>query len=167
MSGVSGSYTIMATCITRSPEETFALGEKWSRSLRSGEVIALVGDLGAGKTQLVKGIAAGLGYAKRVQSPTFALINEYLLPDLILYHLDLYRLETKQEILVAGLDEFLIQPNGITLVEWPERWFGAEFFQLNGEKIGFATKPEVGVRRVVLETLSETERRVVYEDLGV
>jgi tRNA threonylcarbamoyladenosine biosynthesis protein TsaE len=157
----------MATCITRSPEETFALGEKWSRSLRSGEVIALVGDLGAGKTQLVKGIAAGLGYAKRVQSPTFALINEYLLPDLILYHLDLYRLETKQEILVAGLDEFLIQPNGITLVEWPERWFGAEFFQLNGEKIGFATKPEVGVRRVVLETLSETERRVVYEDLGV
>lgn len=157
----------MATCITRSPEETFALGEKWSRSLRSGEVIALVGDLGAGKTQLVKGIAAGYGYAKRVQSPTFALINEYLLPDLILYHLDLYRLETKQEILVAGLDEFLIQPNGITLVEWPERWFGAEFFQLNGEKIGFVTKPEVGVRRVVLETLSETERRLVYEDIGV
>ncbi|MGV3755424.1 MAG: tRNA (adenosine(37)-N6)-threonylcarbamoyltransferase complex ATPase subunit type 1 TsaE [Verrucomicrobiota bacterium] len=157
----------MATCITRSPEETFSLGEKWSQSLRSGEVIALVGDLGAGKTQLVKGVAAGLGYAKRVQSPTFALINEYLLPDLTLYHLDLYRLDTKHDVLVAGLDEFLIQPNGITLVEWPERWFGAEFFALNADKSGFVAKPEAGVRRVVLETLSETERRLVYEDLGV
>ncbi len=157
----------MATCITRSPEETFALGEKWSRSLRSGDVIALVGDLGAGKTQLVKGIAAGLGYAKRVQSPTFALINEYLLADLIVYHLDLYRLDTKHDVAVAGLDEFLIQPNGITLVEWPERWFGADFFALNSDKSGFVNKPETGVRRMVLETLSETERRLVYEDLGV
>ncbi|MCD6049207.1 MAG: tRNA ((37)-N6)-threonylcarbamoyltransferase complex ATPase subunit type 1 TsaE [Verrucomicrobia bacterium] len=157
----------MATCITRSPEETFALGEKWSRSLRSGDVIALVGDLGAGKTQLVKGIAAGLGYAKRVQSPTFALINEYLLAELIVYHLDLYRLETKHDVAVAGLDEFLIQPNGITLVEWPERWFGAEFFTLNDDKSGFVNKPETNVRRVVLETLSETERRLVYEDFGV
>jgi len=154
-------------CITRSPEETFSLGERWSQSLRAGEVIALVGDLGAGKTQLVKGVAAGLGYAKRVQSPTFALINEYLLPDLTLYHLDLYRLDTKHDVLVAGLDEFLIQPNGITLVEWPERWFGAEFFELNGDKTGFVNGPEAGVRRVVLEALSETERRLVYEDLGV
>lgn len=157
----------MATCITRSPEETFSLGEKWSRSLRSGEVIALVGDLGAGKTQLVKGVAAGFGYAKRVQSPTFALINEYLLRDLTLYHLDLYRLDTKHDVLVAGLDEFLIQPHGITLVEWPERWFGAEFFALTADKNGFVAEPETGVRRVVLETLSETERRLVYEDLGV
>ena len=157
----------MATCITRSPEETFALGQKWSQSLRAGDVIALVGDLGAGKTQLVKGIAAGFGYAKRVQSPTFALINEYLLPDLILYHLDLYRLDTKHDVLVAGLDEFLIQPNGITLVEWPERWFGVEFFQLTAGKDGFSVPPETGVRRVLLETLSETERRLIYEDLGV
>jgi tRNA threonylcarbamoyl adenosine modification protein YjeE len=157
----------MATCITRSPEETFALGQKWSASLRAGDVLALVGDLGAGKTQLVKGVAAGYGYAKRVQSPTFALINEYLLPDLTLYHLDLYRLDTKHDVLVAGLDEFLIQPSGITLVEWPERWFGTKFFALNSDKSGFVTKPEVGVRRVVLETLSETERRLVYEDIGV
>jgi tRNA threonylcarbamoyladenosine biosynthesis protein TsaE len=167
MSAAFANYMIMATCITRSPEETFALGERWSRSLRSGDVIALVGDLGAGKTQLVKGIAAGLGYAKRVQSPTFALINEYLLADRIVYHLDLYRLDTKHDVAVAGLDEFLIQPDGITLVEWPERWFGTEFFALNDDKSSFVNKPETGVRRVVLETLSETERRLVYEDFGV
>lgn len=157
----------MATCITRSPEETFALGQKWSQSLRSGDVIALTGDLGAGKTQLVKGIVGGLGYGKRVQSPTFALINEYLLPELTLFHLDLYRLDTRQEVLGAGLDEFLIQPNGVTLVEWPERWFGADFFQLNTEKNGFVLPPETGVRRVVLEALGETERRLVYEDFGI
>ena len=157
----------MATCITRSPEETLALGQKWSQSLRSGDVIALTGDLGAGKTQLVKGIVSGLGYGKRVQSPTFALINEYLLPELTLFHLDLYRLDTRQEVLGAGLDEFLIQPNGITLVEWPERWFGAGFFQLNAEKNGFVLPPETSVRRVVLETLGEAERRLVYEDFGI
>lgn len=157
----------MATCITHSPEETFALGESWSKSLRTGEVIAFAGDLGAGKTQLVKGIAAGLGYAKRVQSPTFALINEYPLPDLSLFHLDLYRLETKHEILVAGLDEFLIEPKGVTLVEWPERWFGPAFFELNEAKSGFVATPETGVRRVFLETLGGNERRLVYEDIGV
>ncbi|HEY1170361.1 MAG TPA: tRNA (adenosine(37)-N6)-threonylcarbamoyltransferase complex ATPase subunit type 1 TsaE [Verrucomicrobiae bacterium] len=157
----------MATCITRSPEETFALGQKWSQTLHAGDVIALVGDLGAGKTQLAKGIASGLGYGKRVQSPTFALINEYLVADLIIYHLDLYRLDTKHDVLVAGLDEFLIQPNGITLVEWPERWFSSEFFALNAEKDGFVVKPEANVRRLVFETLGETERRVVYEDFGV
>jgi tRNA threonylcarbamoyladenosine biosynthesis protein TsaE len=157
----------MATCITRNPEETFALGERWSKSLRPGEVIALVGDLGAGKTQLVKGIAAGLGYPKRVQSPTFALINEYLVSDLAIYHLDLYRLETRHEVLVAGLDEFLIEPKGITLVEWPERWFGADYFKLDEDKSEFVAPPETGVRRVLLETLGGTERRLVYEDPGV
>ena len=157
----------MGISITHSPEETFALGEQWARRLQEGDVVALVGDLGAGKTQLVKGFAAGLGYEKRVPSPTFSLVNKHQVLDLAIYHLDLYRLETKHDVLVAGLDEFLIQPSGVSLVEWPERWFGAEFFALNAAKTGFIAAPETGVRRIVVETLSETERRLVYEDFGV
>lgn len=164
MNGESVNFTTMATSITHSPEETQALGAQWVARLQPGTVVALVGDLGAGKTQLVKGVLSGLGFKGRVQSPTFALINEYSAAMGMVFHLDLYRLETREDVLVAGLDEFLVQPDGITLVEWPERWFDEEFFQLkNGE---FVMPSAPGVWRVVIETLSETERRLVYEDFG-
>src|SRR5437660_686824 len=97
----------MATSISHSPAETESLGEAWGREAQSGLLIALSGDLGAGKTQLVKGIARGLGITTRVHSPTFTLVNVYTGGRLTLYHLDLYRLETPQQILSAGLEEYL------------------------------------------------------------
>ena len=85
----------MATFISHSPAETETLGESFGRAAERGLVIALSGELGAGKTQLVKGLARGLGIAARVHSPTFTLVNEYAGGRLRLFHLDLYRLETR------------------------------------------------------------------------
>ena len=85
----------MATFISHSPAETESLGEKLGRAAQRGLVIALSGDLGAGKTQFVKGLARGLGISARVHSPTFTLVNEYGGGRLKLFHLDLYRLETR------------------------------------------------------------------------
>jgi tRNA threonylcarbamoyladenosine biosynthesis protein TsaE len=150
----------MVTHISHSPEETAALGETWGRAARPGWVIGLTGDLGAGKTQLVKGLARGLGLTARVHSPTFALVNEYDGGRLPLSHLDLYRLETKEQILSAGLEEYL-QPKGVAVIEWVERWFEP----VSGS--GFRVASFVaGYRQVWIEVLSETERRLAYEDFG-
>src|SRR5713101_7068316 len=110
----------MDTNISHSPTETEALGEGWGRAAESGLVIGLCGDLGAGKTQLVKGLARGLGVTARVHSPTFTLVNEYRGGRLPLFHLDLYRLETRTQLLAAGLEDYL-QPEGVTVIEWAER----------------------------------------------
>src|SRR5580692_6203901 len=110
----------MGTNISHSPAETEALGESWGRAATKGLVIALSGDLGAGKTQLVKGLARGLGVTSRVHSPSFTLVNEYAGGRLRLFHLDLYRLETPGQILWAGIEEFL-KPEGVTVIEWAER----------------------------------------------
>src|SRR5271170_1059130 len=107
----------MATFISHSPAETESLGERWGRAARRGLVIALSGDLGAGKTQLVKGIARGLGVPERPHSPTFTLVNEYGGGRLKLFHLDLYRLETPGQILSAGVEDYLT-PEGVTVIEW-------------------------------------------------
>src|ERR1017187_5150692 len=113
----------MVTFISHNPTETESLGETWGRAAQRGLVIGLSGDLGAGKTRLVKGIARGLGITVRVHSPTFTLVNEYEGGRLRLFHLDLYRLQTRGQIVSAGLEEFL-QPDGVTVIEWAERWFG-------------------------------------------
>src|SRR5580698_7176313 len=96
----------MAIHISHSPEETQALGEAWGRAAASGLVIGLTGDLGAGKTQLAKGIARGLGVTDRIHSPTFTLVNQYESGRLPLFHIDLYRLETPEQIIAAGLEEY-------------------------------------------------------------
>src|SRR5512137_1934543 len=110
----------MATLISHSPAETEALGAEWGRAAESGLVIGLTGELGAGKTQFVKGLARGLGCAGRVHSPTFTLVNEYEGGRLRLFHLDLYRLETPGQIFSAGIEEFL-SPDGVSVIEWAER----------------------------------------------
>ena len=92
----------MATFISRSPAETSALGEQWGREAQRGWVLGLSGGLGAGKTILATGVARGLGVNARVQSPTFALVNEYRDGRLPLFHLDLYRLASRDEIIVAA-----------------------------------------------------------------
>ena len=138
--------------ISRSPSETESLGERWGREAARGFVIALSGDLGAGKTQLVKGLARGLGVTSRVHSPTFTLVNEYTGGRLRLFHLDLYRLETTGQILGAGLEEYL-QPDGVAVIEWAERMANDDWRMTN-------------VRRVTIEILGELERRITYEDSG-
>jgi tRNA threonylcarbamoyladenosine biosynthesis protein TsaE len=111
---------------TASPEETLALGERLAPLLVPGDVLALYGDLGAGKTHLVKGIARGLGAdPEDVSSPTFTLVNEYATRDaegapLPLYHLDAYRIERLRELEEIGAEE-LLHGDGLCVVEWPER----------------------------------------------
>ncbi len=148
----------MATHISRSPEETLALGEQWGRAAQRGWVIGLSGDLGAGKTQFVKGFARGLGCTARVHSPTFALLNEYDGGRLRLFHLDLYRLNNRDEVAGAGLEEYLLNPDGVAVVEWIDRWLP--------EVQRPESKVQGLVRLVRIETLSETERQFTYEDSG-
>jgi tRNA threonylcarbamoyladenosine biosynthesis protein TsaE len=111
----------MALITSRSPAETFALGQKHAASLRNGSVIALVGDLGAGKTHFVKGLAAGLGHAEEVTSPTFTLLHEYAGGRLPLYHFDFYRLDSEDEALRMGLDDYL-EATGVCVVEWGDKF---------------------------------------------
>ena len=146
----------MATFISHSPAETQSLGESWGRAAERGWVMALSGDLGAVKTELVKGIARGLGATARVHSPTFTLVNEYGGGRLRLFHLDLYRLELPGQFVAAGLEEFL-QPDGITVIEWAERLSKTE-----------GRKPDTGKNwlRVNFEIIGGTERKIVYDDSG-
>jgi tRNA threonylcarbamoyladenosine biosynthesis protein TsaE len=156
----------MVTFISHSPADTAALGEQWGRAAESGLVIGLCGDLGAGKTQLVKGLACGLGIATRVHSPTFALVNIYDGGRLSLFHLDLYRLDTREQILAAGLEEYL-KPAGVTVIEWAERWFGeVQSPESKAQSLPAVTQPAYPFRLVRIEVRSETERRITYEDSG-
>jgi len=145
----------MATFISHSPAATESLGEAWGRAAQSGLVIALSGDLGAGKTQLVRGLACGLGVTARVHSPTFTLVNEYGGGRLKLFHLDLYRLETAAQILSAGVEEFL-SPDGVAVIEWAERLEDGRWKMEDGKMFV----------RVKIEIVSETERKIIYDDFG-
>ncbi len=148
----------MPIFISHGPAETESLGETFGRAAQHGLVIALSGELGAGKTQLVKGLARGLGVTTRVHSPTFTLVNEYAGGRLRLFHLDLYRLETRGQILAAGLEEFL-QPDGVAVIEWAERWFGKH-------PTSNIQHPTSNFRKVQIEIVSEMERKIVYDDFG-
>ncbi len=104
--------------ITNSPEETFAGGRQFAESLSSGDVVALFGDLGTGKTLFTQGVAAGLGVEDIVNSPTFKLIGEYVsIPPL--YHFDFYRLESSEEAVALGIDYYFLG-EGICVVEWAD-----------------------------------------------
>lgn len=138
--------------LTHNPAETETLGEQFGRAARRGLVIALSGELGAGKTQFVKGMARGLGITGRVHSPTFTLVNEYTGGRLKLFHLDLYRLESREQILSAGLEEFL-EPDGVAVIEWAERIYDLRFAICDFKKVR-------------IEITGETERRIVYDDFG-
>ena len=103
--------------------QTIRLGEVLGRSLKAGDLVLLHGDLGAGKTTLVRGMAKSVGYRGRVSSPTFALAHVYRGKKLTLHHLDLYRLKDG-DVGELGLDELLHDPRGAVVVEWPQaaRW---------------------------------------------
>jgi tRNA threonylcarbamoyladenosine biosynthesis protein TsaE len=107
----------VASTISRQPSDTLAFARELAGRLRPGAILALTGDLGAGKTQLVKGLASGLGFRGEVTSPTFTLIHEYLGGRVPLFHFDFYRLESEAEALQLGLDEYF-NDTGICVVEW-------------------------------------------------
>ncbi len=103
-----------------SAEETRRLGEKLARELRAGDVILLEGPLGAGKSELARGVARGLGVRETVTSPSFTILNVYDSGRVPLYHFDWYRLESAEELFEMGMEEYL-GGDGIALVEWPGR----------------------------------------------
>lgn len=105
---------------TRSAAETRALGRKLAEKLKPGSVIAFSGDLGAGKTAFTGGLADGLGVTERVTSPTYNIVNEYEGGRLPLFHFDLYRLESADELFDIGWEDYLVR-GGICAVEWSER----------------------------------------------
>jgi tRNA threonylcarbamoyladenosine biosynthesis protein TsaE len=113
----------MKTFTTHSADETTTLGRQLSAALKPGNVVLLRGELGAGKTTLVKGIAEGFGAAEaeRVTSPTFTLIHEYRGPEVTLYHIDLYRIDTQRELDTLALDD-LMDGKNILLIEWGEKF---------------------------------------------
>jgi tRNA threonylcarbamoyladenosine biosynthesis protein TsaE len=131
---------------THSPEETIALGRELASELAPPKIVTLRGDLGAGKTTLVKGIAEGFNAAREedVTSPTFTLIHEYRGPAATLYHIDLYRIDTPRELETLGLDD-LMTDNSVLLIEW-------------GEK--FARFQRDRYVEIALERVSENERRI-------
>lgn len=136
--------------VSRSPLETQGIGRRLAAHLRAGDVVALWGELGAGKTVLARGLAAGLGMdPSAVASPTFVILHEHRGGRLPLFHLDLYRLE-RAGLASTGWDEYL-DAEGVTAIEWPER---------AGDLL---PADRLDVR---LAHLAETERRVVIEGVG-
>ena len=133
----------MTIIITNNEEETRKEGEKLGRKLTPGAVVALHGGLGAGKTAFTRGLAAGLGIAASVSSPTFTIVNEYP-GEIPLFHFDMYRLESENELFDIGWDDYL-QRGGVCAVEW-------------SEKVPDAFPPDTIA--VKLENLGGTMRRV-------
>ena len=107
------------TVITKSPEQTELLGKKLAELLRPGDVIAYYGDLGAGKTPFTRGLAAGLGIREAVTSPTYTIVNEYLSGRMPLFHFDMYRLSSSEELFDIGWEDYLAR-GGVCAVEWSE-----------------------------------------------
>ena len=130
--------------VTNSAAETQALGEQLAASLRPGDVVVLEGELGAGKSELARGIARGLGVTETVTSPSFTILNVYESGRCPLYHFDWYRLESAEELYELGMDEYL-GGDGIAVIEWAERCP--------------ETVPE-GALKIVLEATGEEMRRI-------
>ena len=105
---------------TASPNETRALGRSLAQKLQPGDVLLLLGNLGAGKSEMTRGIAEGLGVSGPVTSPSFTILNVYDDGRIPLYHFDWYRLESAEELFEMGMDEYL-GGDGVAVVEWPSR----------------------------------------------
>ena len=141
----------MLEYLTTSEEMTLALGERLAGLLHGGCVVALEGDLGCGKTVFSRGVARGLGIAEAVTSPTFTVAQEYRCANgLWLYHLDMYRISDENAALAFGIDEFLFQPNAVTLVEWP------------GQIAGLLAGPQL--RTIHFRHVAEGQRSLAFEN---
>lgn len=140
----------MKEIISGGPEETKDVGKRLARKLKPGDCISLIGELGAGKTTLIKGIAKGLGIKEEVVSPTFILIREYK-GGLPLYHVDAYRISKEEELREVGIEEYLLSDDGVTVVEWGDRV--KKIFPPGG-----STSRCTEIR---IEILSESKRRII------
>lgn len=136
--------------VTNSASETRALGERLAKSLKAGDVILLDGELGAGKSELARGVAKGLEVQETVTSPSFTILNVYESGRVPLYHFDWYRLESAEELYELGMEEYL-GGDGIALVEWPDRCPDAI--------------PE-DCLRIRIEAAGENSRRITKEACG-
>ena len=137
----------MQTFISRSEAQTEAVGEQFARNLADGTVVAMYGDLGAGKTAFVRGMARGMGLTCRVSSPTFTIVNEYEGGRLPLFHFGMYRLGSSEELFDIGWEDYLSR-GAVCAVEWSENVQDAFF----GD--------EVVVR---IEKLNDTDRKITIE----
>jgi tRNA threonylcarbamoyladenosine biosynthesis protein TsaE len=146
MATISSERGLTRDFTTNTPEETIALGRELAASLSPPQLVILRGDLGAGKTTLVKGIAEGFNAASQedVTSPTFTLIHEYRGPAATLYHIDLYRVDTPRELETLGLDDLMTE-NSVLLIEWGEKF---ERFQRERDF------------EIALNRISDTERAI-------
>lgn len=135
---------------TNSDKETEAIGEAFGRSVKDGTVIAMYGDLGAGKTAFVRGMARGMGISERVSSPTFTIVNEYL-GDRTLIHFDMYRLGSADELFDIGWEDYLAR-GAVCAVEWSENVEEAFY----GDEI-----------RLTIEKTSDTSRKITIEGADV
>ncbi|HLI50254.1 MAG TPA: tRNA (adenosine(37)-N6)-threonylcarbamoyltransferase complex ATPase subunit type 1 TsaE [Thermomicrobiaceae bacterium] len=142
--------------ISHSPDQTRWFGSRLGRLLRRQDVILLSGRIGAGKTVLVQGVARGLGIDDYIQSPTFTLANEHRGrlasgEPVMLYHLDLYRLEDQAELATFGYDEYIDASDGVVILEWPDR-LGAD-------------RPSEYLL-IGIEYLADTKRRLTFYPTG-
>ena len=136
--------------VSRSLTETQRLGALLGQLLKGDEVICLEGELGTGKTSLIQGIGQGQGIAEPITSPTFTLVNQYLGREAILYHVDLYRLDSAEEMIATGIDGYFYD-NGICVIEW-------------AEKARSILPPEC--LYITLKHVSEEERRILLQAKG-
>lgn len=142
--------------LTHGPEETEALGEKLAGRLCPGDIIAYYGDLGAGKTAFTRGLARGLGIHEPVTSPTYTIVNEYLQGRMPLFHFDMYRLESADDLFDIGWEDYL-ERGGVCAVEWSEN----------------VEEALEGAIRVRICRLNDTDRQITVEggeyhaDLGL
>jgi tRNA threonylcarbamoyladenosine biosynthesis protein TsaE len=136
--------------ISVSAAETEGAGARLAKKIKTGDVLALVGDLGAGKTQFVKGLARGLGSKEAVTSPTFTLLHEYRGGRLTIYHFDFYRIENLSALWAIGFDE-TVSGDGVSVIEWADRFVDA--IPLYAHWIRFEISSE-GQRRIELSSLA-------------
>ena len=127
----------MATFISNSPDETDAFGRQFAGNVKAGDVLALTGELGSGKTQFVKGLVAGLGANTPATSPTFTLIHEYSGGRLPIYHFDFFRIEGRRAAARLGLDDYFFG-DGVSVIEWADKF--AELIPEQAEWISFEMK---------------------------
>ena len=129
----------MATFISNNPAETEAIGQRFAKDVNAGSILALKGELGSGKTQLVKGLVAGLGSGAAVTSPTFTILHEYSSGRFPAYHFDFFRLEDRQSVARLGLDDYFFG-DGVSVIEWADRF--PEFIPGQARWILFEIKSE-------------------------
>jgi tRNA threonylcarbamoyladenosine biosynthesis protein TsaE len=125
--------------ISRRVEETIAAGSRYGRAARAGDVLALTGDLGAGKTQFVKGFVAGAGSRADVTSPTFVLVHEYADGRLPIFHFDFYRIEDRDALLALGFDDYVFG-DGVAVIEWADRY--RDLIPANAKWLSFQMREE-------------------------